>query len=378
MHRAVFHLRLKNFELQAERMMDTSLQTRAVAIVSSNRQDGTIVSLSNEAQEEGLYLGMSRSLARQMNRRVLMLPYNHSLYSRLNSYLYSTVSSFTPVVEPGSFGQFYLDMNGMNSVYKNLQNTGTRLARTIDEKTHLKGAVGISTNKLVSTISTSVIPEIVHEVFPGDESSFLSPLDSWMLPTVQQPPVKKVIRFLFLNKIIHIQSVVRHETDAQVLFGKFTKKITLEAEGKDLSEVRPPQLKEHITEQVVLPTDTNDKDELRSAVMTLSGQVGFRLRKRRQIAKNVRMEIHYTDGIKRSKTGKLDAIDTTSISKVLQQLFDRANTRRNRIRTILADASRFAYHTTQLDLFSHSDRKDIRLSHAIDAIRKKYGMKSIY
>jgi len=378
MHRSVFHLRLKNFELQAERMMDTSLQTRAVVIVSSNRQDGTIVSLSNEAQEEGLYLGMSRSLARQMNRHVLMLPYNHSLYSRLNRYLYTTVSSFTPVVEPGSFGQFYLDMNGMNSVYKNLQNTGTRLAQTIDEKTHLKGAVGISTNKLVSTISTSVIPEIVHEVFPGDESSFLSPLDSWMLPTVQQPPVKKVIQFLFLNKIVHIQSVVRHETDAQALFGKFTKKIALEAEGKDLSAVRPPQLKEHITEQVVLPTDTNDKEDLRSAVMTLSGQVGFRLRKRGQTAKNVRMEIHYTDGIKRSKMGKLDAIDNTSVFAVLQQLFDCANVRRNRIRTILADASHFVYHTTQLDLFSHSDRKDIRLSHAVDAIRKKYGMKSIY
>ncbi len=378
MRRSVFHLRLKNFELQAERMMDRSLQTRAVAIVHSNRQDGTIVSVSDEAKQEGLYIGMSRSLARQMNRRVLLLPYNHSLYSRLNRYLYTTVSTFTPIVEPGQLGQFYLDMNGMESVYKNLQNTGRTLARTVDEKTQLAGAVGISTNKLVSHISTSVVPDIVHEVFPGEESSFLSPLDPQFLPTVQQPPVNKIVRFLFLNRIAHLQSIVQNETDTQALFGKHARKLTLEAQGKDLSAVRPPQLKEQLTEQVILPTDTNDQNELHAAVITLAGQIGFQLRKRRQTAKKIRLEIHYTDGIRSAKAGALHAIDHGSVTAVLQRLFDRANIRRNRVRTILADASGFVQHTSQMDLFNPEDRKEIRLSHAVDAIRKKYGVKSIF
>jgi len=374
----VFHLRLKHFELQAERLMDKTLQTRAVAIVHSNRQDGKIISVSNEAKEEGLYVGMSRSLARQMNRRVLLLPYNHSLYSRLNRYLYSTVSTFTPIVEPGNLGQFYLDMNGMDSVYKNLQNTGMTLARTVHDKTQLSGAVGISTNKLVSHISTSVIPEIVNEVFPGDEPSFLSPLDSLRLPTVQQTSVSKIVRFLFLDKVAHLQAIVKNETDTHVLFGKYAKRLTLEAEGKDLSAVRPPQMKEHVTEQIVLPADTNDQNELYTAVNTLSGQIGFHLRKRNQTAKKLELEIHYTDGIRCSRFGVLHRIDHASVTAVIQRLFDRANIRRNRIRTILADASGFVQHTSQLDLFDPEDRKEIRLSHAVDAIRRKYGVKSIY
>ena len=56
--RDVFHIRLKNIELQAERLMDPCLRTRPIAIISSSYQNGSIVSLSDEAKEEGLTVGM--------------------------------------------------------------------------------------------------------------------------------------------------------------------------------------------------------------------------------------------------------------------------------------------------------------------------------
>ena len=58
---SIFHVRLKDFELQAECLMDAALRTRPVAIISSQQQDGTIVSVSPEAKEEGLYSGMKLS-----------------------------------------------------------------------------------------------------------------------------------------------------------------------------------------------------------------------------------------------------------------------------------------------------------------------------
>ena len=50
--RDVFHIRLKELELQAERIMDPTLKTRPVAIISSPHPNGIIVSLSPEAAEE--------------------------------------------------------------------------------------------------------------------------------------------------------------------------------------------------------------------------------------------------------------------------------------------------------------------------------------
>ena len=49
----VFHIRLHNMEIQAERIIDPRLKTQAVAIISSNHSNGSIISLSSEAKEEG-------------------------------------------------------------------------------------------------------------------------------------------------------------------------------------------------------------------------------------------------------------------------------------------------------------------------------------
>jgi len=61
MSTVVYHIRMKDFELQAERTLDPALRTRPVAIISSHRQDGTVMALSAEAQVEGLFRGMKVS-----------------------------------------------------------------------------------------------------------------------------------------------------------------------------------------------------------------------------------------------------------------------------------------------------------------------------
>ena len=61
----VFHIRLNNIEIQAERLIDSCLKTRPIAIISSSHQNGSIVCLSDEAKDEGLVLGMKVSVARK-------------------------------------------------------------------------------------------------------------------------------------------------------------------------------------------------------------------------------------------------------------------------------------------------------------------------
>ena len=86
--RDVFHIRLRGLELQAERMIDPTLKTRPVAILSSNSPNGTIISISPEAKEEGLLKGMKVSTIRKINHGVRLLPYNKSLYTKINHYIY--------------------------------------------------------------------------------------------------------------------------------------------------------------------------------------------------------------------------------------------------------------------------------------------------
>lgn len=377
MNPSVFHIRLRHFELQAERMMDPSLRTRPIAVLSSQNQNGTIISLSPEAEEEGLYTGMKVSTARHMSHGVQMLPYNQSLYQRLNQYVYQTVSSFTPVVEPSGFGQYYLDMNGMKSVYQNFQNTGLSIIREITDKTRLSGVVGISANKLVSQISTSVIPESIHEVNYGEEAFFLSPLHVPVLPSTQERIVKKMLQFLFVQQISHLQDMIQFPDTFRTLFGDFAHRLSMEARGKDLSVVSPPLLQNHIIKQIVVPGDTNDENTLQALVKHLAEQVAFKLRRRRETAKKVKLEVHYTDGMQSARTGRFHANDDVSVIQVCQALFDKANHRRNRIRSILLDVSDFHPFSEQTCLFQTEESRNMALSRAIETVRKKYGIQSV-
>ncbi len=371
MHPTVFHLRLRDFELQAERRLDASLRTRPIAIISSHHQNGTVVSVSKEAEAEGLRRGMKISLVRRMRHGVRLLPYNGSLYGRLNQYVHSIVHRFTPTVEPSGYGKFYMDMTGMARVYKSYEQAGSNIFSLVQDQVGLHSFLGISQNKLVSRISTSVVPDKIHRVLAGNEAQFLSPLHSPVIPTVHQPSVWKLVQFLILNQVRQIQSIVDSADDARRLFGRYALPLSREVRGQDLSAVRPPMMKDHILEQTVLSEDTNDSAKLRSEVKRLSEQVAFKLRQRSQVSKKVRLEIHYTDGFKYEAGGQFLKHDDAAVLAESWRLFEKANARRNRVRTILLDVSGFVQVARQMELFEKDTESD-RLSSALDVLRKKY------
>ena len=375
MNKSVFHIRLKDFELQVERMLDSGLRTRAVAVISSHQQNGTIVALSPEAVQEGIQKGMNVSLVRKMSHSVALLPYNSTLYARMHRYIYRTVSNYSPVIEPTVYGQYFIDMTGMDRIYKDDLQAGSLISRDISGKVNLASQIGISINKLVSSISTAVVPENIYRVSNGSEPNFLAPLQSEILPTSRERQVERMIKFLFLYRVQNVQEVVACADSAEILFGKHSKKLAMEARGEDHSVVQPPQLQDHVIEQTTLTIDTNDEDILRAVVRDLAEQTAYQLRRRRQVAKSIALEVHYTDGFKNTRKGALPANDDDTVIREADDLFTKANYRRNRIRAIVIDATQLKPVVDQLDLFDRKKNDD--LSKSLDRIRRKYGFEGI-
>lgn len=378
MQRSIFHVRFKNFLVQAERLTDARLRTRPIAIISSNQQTGTIVSLSEEARQEGLERGMKLSLVRRMNHSVLLLPFNQRLYASMNRYIYDIVSGYSPLVEPAYYGQFYLDMTGMSRIYRSNKEAGNRILRGIRDKMQLNSAVGISANKLVSSISTLAAPEPIYEVDNGSEPQFVAPLHSKILPVVNEKFVQRIVEFVLLKRVKDIQLVLGDRETAATLFGKFHPQVDLQAHGRDFSAVTPPLTKPHIIKQKILHADTNDAVTLEAAVQMLAEQIGFELRQRRQIARSICVEVHYSDGFRNVSKGSLSRNDDKSVTAVCLDLFTKANYRRNRIRSILIDATDLQSAPQQLELFEERHSTHDALSQAIDKIRQRFGAASIH
>ena len=78
-----------------------------------------------------------------------------------------------------------------------------------------------------------------------------------------------------------------------------------------------------------------------------------------------------------NKTGKINEIDDFSVIKGCYRLFEQANKRRNRIRSILIQASHFTPYAEQKTMFESIHSKNMVLSKAIESIRKRYGVHSL-
>jgi len=377
MDRSVFHVRLQNFEVQAERILDASLRTRPIAVISSHHQNGTIIALSTEAEAEGLCQGMKVSLARKIGHSALLMPYNSTLYARMHHYVTRIVTNYSPLVEPTVFGQYYLDMSGMEAIHRSRTQAGYHISNDIHGKAGLAGQIGISANKLVSHIATIVTPEKIYKVNVGDESKFLAPLTAEVLPTVREQSIQKLVRFLHLKEVQHIQNIVTNETVSLVLFRKYHVQLAREAWGKDTSMVTPPTQKDHIVEQVILKQDTNDETQLRAVTKHLAEQVAFRLRYKQQVARSITVAVHYIDGYQFNKTDTATQNDNHTISTLCLDLLQRANRRRNRIRAVVIDATNMKPIANQLMLFRNNGVNNRALASAMDTVRTKYGFDSI-
>ena len=379
----ILHARLKNFEVQAERLIDPALATRPIAIISSGAQDGTILTLSKEAAQEGLSRGMHVSLARKVSRRTILLSRNIALYQKVQSVVYRLLSRYSPLVEPASYGQFFVDMSGTGGLFPSPAKAGHLLHKDIAHQINLAPQVGISRNKLVSSIATQVVPAgPVLEVAPGEEADFLAPLRSTALPASRERLVGQALRDLNLVIIKEVQNLVSYERLAQAAFSVHVRQVTAQARGIDTSLVLPPRWKQqrhrHIFERYTLPADTNDENLLHNAIRHLADVVGYQLRTQHSIARDVRLFVHYTDGYENHAIGSILQHDASTVTQVLLELYQRANRRRNRIRAITVDAARLRPYARQIELFDSGLPRDQRLSAQLDAIRKKYGLGSIF
>ena len=374
----VYHIRLPQFLVQAERRIDTTLATKPIGIIASRQPNAPLLTLSPEAVQEGLTVGMPRSLAAQISPRTVLLPAHYPVYQKANTAIYEVLSAYCPVVEPARYGQFYLDMQGMRRMYTSNHQAGYRIVNSITDKVAMRSQVGISTNKLVSWVTTKVVPDTLYTVEAGTEPNFLSPLDSRHLPVTRQNAVQTVLHDFEMPLIRDMQILSGDLYRSRVIFGDYARTVHHQSRGIDTSAVKSREQRDHIVERQVLPAPTNDADQIRGMIQLLAVQIGFQLRQQGRTSKKVVLTIHYTDGYESNGTSALPRPTDSEITRILWELCERANTRRNRIRSVTADVSQFVPRAEQMALFeSRSSRRDHALSGALDRLRSRYGFDAI-
>ena len=138
MLRNIVHLRIDGFPVAVERLRDASLREKPVVICSRHSPRSLIFSASREARREGAWEGLLLTKALHRCRRLTVLPPDERLYQQAGNRVTHLLERYSPLVESGHWGRFYMDMTGTVRLFGSVQNSAFRIQREISNAMGLR------------------------------------------------------------------------------------------------------------------------------------------------------------------------------------------------------------------------------------------------
>jgi len=323
---------------------------------------------------------ISEALSKCPNLR--MVSPRRDLYSRCSKAFMDILREFSPVVEPYSIDEAFVDMTGTQMLWGESVVAANRIKDKIYEELGFTVNIGISTNKLLAKMASDFKkPNLVHTLFPEEIGEKMWPLPVGDLFFCGRVTAKRLTS-LGIRTIGDLAN-----TDVTFLKDHFKKQgeiLWSFANGEDVSlvtEERPDN--KGYGNSVTLPFDVTDSQEAYRVLLSLCEKVGARLRKDGVKISVIAVSIKSAALTTRRHQRTLDVStnQTQEIYEYVTQIFDELWDEQTPIRLLGVHTSGVADENaeTQLNLFTMENHDKFRkLDSAIDQIREKYGEKSIF
>jgi len=376
MNRHILHLRVDGFPVAVERLRDASLRNRPVVICARHSPRSLIFSASPEARKEGIREGLPLTKALRRCRGLVVCPPDEDMYRKASGEISRVLEGYSPLVESGHWGRFYVDMTGTRRIFGDVQDSAFSIRSGVRDSVGLEGTLGIGSNKLVSGVAARVVETHgdLYAVPSGSEASFLAPLRVRMLPAVRVRKDRtmleefniRIVRQLASLSILQLTSV----------FGKRGVLLHRQALGIDESPVRPPASKPFVLEEKTLDEDTNDDDVLLGVLFGMMERACRRMRAKGGRPHTIWLHIRYTDGMDTTRSLRLrnPVITDPLLYQKLEPLYLKTNFRRQRVRYMSLTFTDLVRPPAQMALFetpAHFEREEALVS-ALDKIRTRY------
>ncbi len=238
---------------------------------------GVVASASYEARAFGVRSAMPLAKALALCPDALVLAGRFGRYREVAERLRGIWANFSPLVEPMSLDEAYLDMTGAELSGGPIREIGERLKARIREETGLTASVGIGSSKLIAKVASDLEkPDGFVVVAHGDEARTLAPLSVRALQGIG-PRTGTVLQGMGIFTIG--QLAVANPTVLALHFGADNAASLLRrAAGIDDSRVEPPGDPKSISRETTLAEDTGSLTEMTTILHGLADEVAWALR----------------------------------------------------------------------------------------------------
>lgn len=376
--RSILHFNVADFAVAVERVVDTSLKSKAVIIAPLQSSRTLVYDMSEEAYQAGVQKGMPLRLATRICRGARLLHPRRDLYRRaMNSFL-KRVQCYSPQVEHGmEDGHLFVDVTGTHRLFGPAPDVGLRVWREVRNELGINPIWTLGVNKLVAKVASRLVKPVgEYIVAPGEEQAFLAPLATSLLPGLFPRELSRLQEF-HITTIGQLSSLSRQQL--MVPFGSRGDYLHEASRGKDSTPVTGGVSQVgQVDNEHYFSSDTNERDEVNAALNGLVAKAGSELRSRRQVARRVGVWLSYSDGnhLVRQASIRQGSSNDFVLNRLALSALQRAWLRRTRLRTIRLVCDRLHRQSPQLLLFPDADPKTVRqkkLLNAMDTIHHRFG-----
>jgi DNA polymerase IV len=291
--RRILHIDMDAFYASVEQRDDPSLRGKPVAVGGQPHARGVVAAASYEARAFGVHSAMSMAKAVRLCPSLLIVRPDFARYKAASNIVFSIFREVTPLVEPLSLDEAYLDVT--ENAWGETLGTAVakRLKARIRDQTQLTASAGVAPNKFLAKIASGwKKPDGLTVISPERVEPFLQQLPVDALWGVG-PVTAKKLRARGIGKLVDVRTA--NEQILRETVGSMADWLRQLANGIDDRPVVPNRETKSSGTENTYPEDLTELETIQAEIAEMASHAIAWLGRRNLLARTVTIKVRYDD-----------------------------------------------------------------------------------